>query len=544
MATMLSYCKARDLSWDPRKDVLYLCKNESAEVQRIRAQLNAKEVKEMFLGTSLFSRLHKEDQHLCYRLLLDTDPPPTMAITPPAPMASTSNPDSPNFTQQKGDTRTPRSRYRNASGQRSSSSGTMDHGATDLARPQSMEHLQDPRQLCHIVGVQCVNAGKPQPVSAASAARRARKSMSDLMSSNDTSPASYAKLGEVNKGKIDQQQYGAPHVSNVTNQATLTGSYQKCTSSQLEYGAAFQPAHLKARRGTGDSNQGFSLGQQTLANRSDSTRTDSVGTPTQGIQSQKGSLHVVSPEGEEVPRQQYFEDENAQSRGTLHLVGHEGLYGAPETAQHLPQPQTQHQRHQSAPPPQTEPAFVFELDATVPSKSTFIAELPADSIAPSPAGQRDARCQGLPRSQKGIKLSNPSMISAPFGVGFLPASLVAGGPGTRRQSQSHYDSLEESQPDFSMCQTNVYRYSSYVFPQSASFEALHLPSEETTPSTYQAYCPSAVSDNRHELDCLGPVISSRHKRDASNDSTASHDSAKLAKEYQDLLNFEEGYGGR
>jgi hypothetical protein len=496
----------------------------------------------MFLGTSLFSRLSTEDQHLCYRLLLDTNPPPTMAITPPAPMASISNLDSTNFTSQKGDTRTPRSRYRNAGGQRSSSSGTADHRATDPARPQSMERLQDPRQLCHIVGVQCVNAGKPQPVSAASAARRARKSMPHLMSLNGTSSVSCAKPEGINTSKIDQQQHGAPHISNVTNQATSISSYQKCTSSQLEYGADFQPAHLKARRETGDSNQGLSLDQQTLANRSDSTRTDSIGTPAQGIQSQKGSLHIVSPEGEEAPRQQYFEDENAQSRGRLHLVGPEGLYGASKTAQHPPQPQAQHQRHHSAPPPQTESAFVFELDATAPSKFAFIAELPADSIAPSPAGQCDARCQELPSSQKSIKPSSPPMISAPLGVGSLPASLVAGGPGTHRHTQSHSDSSEESQLAFSMYQTNAYRYSSYAFPQSASFEALHLPSEEATPSTYQAYCPFVVSDNRYELDCLRPANNSGHKRNASNDSAASHDSIKLAKEYQDLLNFEEGYG--
>lgn len=44
-----------------------------------------------------------------------------------------------------------------------------------------------------------------------------------------------------------------------------------------------------------------SLDQEPIVNRSESTKTDSSGTPVHGIQSQKGSLHVVSPEGEDPP---------------------------------------------------------------------------------------------------------------------------------------------------------------------------------------------------------------------------------------------------
>lgn len=172
LATLLSYCKARDLSWDPRKDILYLCKNETAEVQRIRVRLNIKEAKEMFLGTSFFSRLHVQDQRLCYRTLLDTAPPPTMAVTPPVPQAPTPSHPKPRVSEQVSENKTPRSRYRNASGQRSSSDGTAEHGLARDARPQSMDRLQDPRRLVHIQGVQCMNSAKPQSISAVAAASK------------------------------------------------------------------------------------------------------------------------------------------------------------------------------------------------------------------------------------------------------------------------------------------------------------------------------------------------------------------------------------
>ncbi|KAL1652945.1 hypothetical protein SLS61_004566 [Didymella pomorum] len=108
LTTLLFHCKACDLHWDPRKDILFLCKNETVAVQRVRTRLNAKEVKEMFLGTSFFSRLKSQDQRLCYRALLDTEPPPTMAIIPPAPQYYSRQ----QAPEQSNKFRTPRSRYR------------------------------------------------------------------------------------------------------------------------------------------------------------------------------------------------------------------------------------------------------------------------------------------------------------------------------------------------------------------------------------------------------------------------------------------------
>lgn len=83
--TLVHYCRVRDLAWDPRKDLLFLCQQYGEEVQAIRGYLDQKAVQQNFLGTPFFSRLGPADQHRCYQILLGTEPPPVMAITPPAP---------------------------------------------------------------------------------------------------------------------------------------------------------------------------------------------------------------------------------------------------------------------------------------------------------------------------------------------------------------------------------------------------------------------------------------------------------------------------
>ncbi|KAH8728618.1 hypothetical protein GQ44DRAFT_823914 [Phaeosphaeriaceae sp. PMI808] len=83
--SLVHYCRVRDLAWDPRKDILFLCQHYGEEVHSIRHQLDQKAVQQNFLGTPFFSRLSAEVQNRCYQILLGTQPPPTMAITPPAP---------------------------------------------------------------------------------------------------------------------------------------------------------------------------------------------------------------------------------------------------------------------------------------------------------------------------------------------------------------------------------------------------------------------------------------------------------------------------
>jgi hypothetical protein len=83
--TLVHYCRVRDLAWDPRKDLLFLCQHYGDDVQAVRSQLDPKAVQQSFLGTPFFSHQSPDDQRKCYKILLGTEPPPTMAITPPAP---------------------------------------------------------------------------------------------------------------------------------------------------------------------------------------------------------------------------------------------------------------------------------------------------------------------------------------------------------------------------------------------------------------------------------------------------------------------------
>lgn len=85
--TTTYYCKSRDLVWDPRKDILFLCQHYGREVEAVRGHLNVREIQENFLGTPFFSRLPPEEQKRCYQVLLGKDPPPAMSITPPPPPA-------------------------------------------------------------------------------------------------------------------------------------------------------------------------------------------------------------------------------------------------------------------------------------------------------------------------------------------------------------------------------------------------------------------------------------------------------------------------
>lgn len=81
--TMLRLCRVQDLFWDPRQDLLFLCQQYGDQVQGFRSKLDAKAIQHDFLGTLFFSRLTREDQQRCYRVLLGHGPPPSMAITPP-----------------------------------------------------------------------------------------------------------------------------------------------------------------------------------------------------------------------------------------------------------------------------------------------------------------------------------------------------------------------------------------------------------------------------------------------------------------------------
>jgi hypothetical protein len=78
-------CTSQDLLWDPKKDLVWLCRAYGKEIQSIREQLNGRQVKENFLGTAFFSALPVEEQRRCYHVLLGKEPPPSMCLTPAPP---------------------------------------------------------------------------------------------------------------------------------------------------------------------------------------------------------------------------------------------------------------------------------------------------------------------------------------------------------------------------------------------------------------------------------------------------------------------------
>lgn len=546
MATMLSYCKSRNLLWDPRKDILYLCKNEHAEVQRIRTHLNVKEVQELFLGTSFFYRLHVDDQRLCYRLLLNTDPPPTMAITPPAPQISSFNQSGPLPLEQNTDRGSSRPEYRKISGQRSSSSGTSDHRTPKKERPQSMDYLQNPRLPSHIIDISSVKTAKPQPVSAAIATKRARRSMPNLTIVNNAILTLDASVQEAKQTATHPQSYAAPRISHSSGQPRSASPSQGDTISQLEYGGSFQPAYIRATAGSENISQDLSPDQKTIANPSDFARPNSTRTIVSGIQSQKGSLHTVSPEGEEILRQQDLQDEGMSLHRELRLVSPEGIYSSPEGPQRV-----QHHRNRSAPPLQRDSIPTFELDGMSPPKHEFIAELPANPIILPAKDRATTENQSSLQIQNTSKPLHPHTSIAPLETESLPASLIAGGSAlhTHRRSLSHLETSIDTIPDFPTAQTNASRYLTYVFPQSTAPEVVHSLPEQSSTSAYRAYRPSVISSCEVQqasgedsvIESLHPANGTGHKRNVSNDSIASYDSSKLAKEYQELINIEDGY---
>ncbi|KAF7442254.1 Herpes-BLLF1 multi-domain protein [Pyrenophora tritici-repentis] len=84
MKSMLEYCTAADLAWEPRKDILFLCQHYGEQVQSVRSQLDANLILNTFLRSPFFNRLSFGDQRRCYQILRAQEPPPLVAQIPPA----------------------------------------------------------------------------------------------------------------------------------------------------------------------------------------------------------------------------------------------------------------------------------------------------------------------------------------------------------------------------------------------------------------------------------------------------------------------------
>lgn len=81
--TMVHYCRIGNLQWDPREAILFLCQHYGEEIRTFQSQLNQKAVQQDFLASPFVQGLPFHVLRKCYQILLGTEPPPTMAITPP-----------------------------------------------------------------------------------------------------------------------------------------------------------------------------------------------------------------------------------------------------------------------------------------------------------------------------------------------------------------------------------------------------------------------------------------------------------------------------
>jgi hypothetical protein len=68
--TTLACCSSRELFWDPKADIVFLCKAYPEEIEPIRSQLDQKELYEWFFLTPFFFGLPIEDQRRCSMALL------------------------------------------------------------------------------------------------------------------------------------------------------------------------------------------------------------------------------------------------------------------------------------------------------------------------------------------------------------------------------------------------------------------------------------------------------------------------------------------
>ncbi|KAF1841220.1 uncharacterized protein K460DRAFT_371231 [Cucurbitaria berberidis CBS 394.84] len=648
--TLVHLCRVRDLAWDPRKDILFLCQHYGEEVQSIRAQLNQKEVQENFLGTPFVSQLSSEDQRKCYQILLGKDPPPVMAVIPPPPsdghkhshsaseiprprmnsqnsspeLLSPPLPGKPNSSRQQATKtksqsidltaspkpppalpvtgRDSRSRYRPISVPNSRNNSPKSSPLVNSLRPKSMDmrHLPQPgsSQNTHHMSAQNVANTKEKFVSnlaPTSMVDSVRRSMPDLNVgfSDPVVPVASSQPFVANAtgtNQSPQQLFSTLPVEMLATPATYK-SGQKHLKPQLGLGGDNSLPNLRAEKRTLTTADSILPNARVTYQGPQKAKLEPSGTPKP--QSQVGSLHMVNPKEEAALLQQYVPNlEEVASK--LHLVGSEGLYEAPLKSTLPTEPSLRNAPQQAS--------HVFELDATPPQKGTVIGELSADSDAalqensslPSEQMQPNiynrpitdellfslpdshTSTASIPHQQRSYRPSNPRTQSAPFTA--LPTSLKVGGlgaprPHSRTPSNSiSYTPSQTASSQLPATKTNASRYSQYYSPPSSEPNSEHSSPQPSPalPSLYKAYSPPSIplqslkaqqartehlerQARSRNVDTVQGVDGAQsyfrmHKRDASHDSqasTASHDSSKLAREYQvELPDFDRGYNSR
>jgi hypothetical protein len=594
------YCRVRDLAWDPRKDILFLCQHYGEDIQRIRLQLDQKAVQQNFLGTSLFSRLSPQDQRRCYQVLLGTDPPPVMAITPPAPLAGHKHSASANGVSDK-----PR-----ISSHKSSPSLNA-QTSPELLSPPLPGKSHSSRQQASDVPIQIselpasTNAHQRTPTEQGTAARDSRSRYRPISAPNtrNVSPVdAQITVPKMRHTRQHSQQLATPTQSQPSHRASSS-------QLQLPSSLASAPAGAHSSKSMPNLNIGplppYAFSQTPLLNH-----------PAPNPHIYMAPAEMSATPVPLNPGQQHTKSQVGLG-GAMPIQRHNNL---PITEQPMPPRardahQTQHQiRAELSASPMPEgrmtqlhvvnpdqsttheiqsqagrcsytsndtqvqaPPAPIELDATCPI-SHFIAELSVDRATPAPDSHHahsiqhksqvqqswslphpplaSTALQGSPVSppdsyttaeqQHAIRPLNPRIHSAPPTT--LPTSLMPGGSSTHHRTSSTTSSQAAAIPT-----TNASRYSRF-------YASLTPPS--STPAspqqTYKAYHPAPAGmvlsppldgvaeresrgDGKLGGDGDGNVKNGGlgHTRNASGDSVGSEE---LAREYRVVLpGFGDGY---
>jgi hypothetical protein len=575
--TLANLCKVADLMWDPRKDLLFLCQHYSEEIQLVRDQIQQKTLEHNFLGTPFFNRLNSDDQRKCYQVIQGKALAPVMGITPPTTEDRHRRSHSAsNLRQERMPARdlhdsgivqrgpillSPPSAEKPRLSQRHSTDGTTQTAAMAKAAqvPLASPHLtKETRSRYRPITAQHsrndsangFQAAEGECLSKKNAPLPSQRSMIDINGNVATLSPDQVEVMPT-RSRPPQK-----HVIPSTLTTHIPG--QQYLKSQVGLAATTETEHLVAQQRPlthslvpPKARKAYQRSQQAIL---EDRRPCLPGSSSDGP-------HAVSAEGD-TSSSGSCTREAMQSTRTLGFIGSEGFHHSPQPAK----AQNTRDTEESSP--------VFELDATS-QENNIIAELAGDiekvlrtNDDPTSVPAHNVPFTNSPPSEDLSRQTMSQLQSAPLVM--LPTSLLAGGSATPHHQRSTSDCVittpQEHPPSQALApETNASRYSRYHPPPLSMLDSNHT-SPQLTPaplSVYKAYQPQSISLSPPNSDVCKPRARSTsfgrlkdvdgarsyfrtHKREASHDSQASstsHDSSKLAQDYQaELPSFDDGYG--
>lgn len=573
--SMVQLCGDRDLAWDPRKDILFLCQHYGTDIEANRARLDKNAIQQNFLGTALFSRQSREDQQNCYQVLLGEALPPTMLLTPPASQHGHGRSQSASELSRPDITSTqsapllsnqlaiaPRSPP--LPGQKKPSQQTFEE---DILKTEGVSASPQAPPESHVS-----NGGSSSKYRPINSMHRRSKSSERIQSATG--------FGTSQKNTQSQSVKAALLTFNLQSSKVKSIESSKLSAVSVSSHPAQQylQSHigLKFRHSSAPS---VPTVNNTITPQSGKVQRDlrqaRIEQPGPQVpEAQHATLHSGSSDGDATPALlKVHELEQPPSR--LHLVDPDGLYPVHTN----PEPIELSTYTPELEAPVGTPKVVAKLSHNIDTASTAKHDLDArpQSFSPETAymdeifqalnvssTRPDVSTSHKSQQHTSDRPSMPHRKSAPLAA--LPASLMVGGAtlhnSDRAYSSSHV--VRTRGDHIPVARTNASRYSQ-VFAPSASAPQDDITVTPAPLSVYKAYQPSVLPLSppvTRTLDQQGLSTSSEalndvdgaqdyfksHKRNASCESQRSHtsqDSGKLAQEYQaELPSFEQAYGAK